>query len=135
MPPTLQHSPPPSNGSAMARASPTPNRAGRAPLGKVASMGRRRTWFRRILFVGQEARRQVITARRPVMVMTDGRTGTGHHVTDQAFAAGRRAGGRYVAVCGLPVLPASLTTPARGHCPRCERECTPGRNGGADHDN
>lgn len=110
------------------------DRAGAAPFGKVASMGRHRTWLRRFLFADRPVHLQVITPRRRVMVMTDARTGTGHRVTDHAFAAGRRAGGRYVAVCGLPVLPASLTAPARGHCPRCEQESTPVRNGGAAHE-
>ena len=51
----------------------------------------------------------------------DGPTGIAHHVTAAAFAAGRRTGGRYVALCGAQVLPARLTAPARFHCPACER--------------
>lgn len=93
-------------------------------------MGRHRAWLRKILFADREARMQGITARHRVMVMTDGRTGTGHRVTDQAFAAGRRAGGRYVAVCGLLVLPGSLTAPERGRCPTCERGGALARDGG-----
>lgn len=80
-------------------------------------MGRYRIWLQKGLF----ANRQASTVPRRVMVMTDGRTGMGHRVTDQAFAAGRHAGGRYVAVCGRPILPASLTAPERDHCPWCER--------------
>ena len=51
----------------------------------------------------------------------DGPTGIAHRVTAAAFAAGRRAGGRYVALCGARVLPERLTAPARFHCPACER--------------
>lgn len=41
-----------------------------------------------------------------------------HLVTDDAMAAGRPAG-RYVAVCGTEVLPASLTVPESRRCPAC----------------
>lgn len=40
--------------------------------------------------------------------------GVVHLVTDDAMAAGR-----YLAVCGNPVLAASLTTPERGSCRSC----------------
>lgn len=64
-------------------------------------------------------------ARTPVTGCTvgfaDGPTGIAHRVTAEAFAADRRAGGRYVALCGAQVLPESLSTPARYHCPACER--------------
>ncbi|MGH3426257.1 MAG: hypothetical protein ACRDQZ_01565 [Mycobacteriales bacterium] len=64
-------------------------------------------------------------ARTPVPGCTigfvDGPTGIAHCVTQDAFAAGRRTGGRYVALCGAQVLPARLTAPARYHCPACER--------------
>ena len=53
--------------------------------------------------------------------MTDGVTGVAHRVTGEAFAEGCRAGGRYVALCGVRVLPVRLTAPARVHCPVCER--------------
>jgi hypothetical protein len=103
------------------------SRPGRAaPLGKAALMNGHRTWLRKILFVDHQAS----TPPRRVMVMTDSRIGTGHRVTDEAFAAGRRAGGRYVAVCGLPVLPASLTAPERDYCPKCEQDSALGREGG-----
>jgi hypothetical protein len=39
-------------------------------------------------------------------------------VTDEAIAAGRRAGS-YVARCGAVVLAASLTMPERGQCRFC----------------
>ena len=51
----------------------------------------------------------------------DGPTGIAHRVAAEAFAAGLRAGGRYVALCGAQVLPERLTAPARFHCPVCER--------------
>lgn len=40
-------------------------------------------------------------------------------VTDAAFAAGRVDAGRYVTVCGIVVLPASLTTPEASYCASC----------------
>lgn len=89
-------------------------------------MGRHRGWLRKIRFADGQAS----TTPRRVMVMTDGRTGTGHRVTDQAFAAGRRAGGCYLAACGLPVFSASLTAPAREHCARCELVRDGGEVGG-----
>jgi hypothetical protein len=51
--------------------------------------------------------------------MTDARTCRAHLVTDAAVAAGRADTGRYVAVCGTVVLPASLTTLETSHCARC----------------
>jgi hypothetical protein len=51
--------------------------------------------------------------------MTDGYTNVTHQVTDEAMAEGRRAGGRYRAICGARVLSASLAAPVQGHCPRC----------------
>ncbi|HEY6422508.1 MAG TPA: hypothetical protein VIY28_04510 [Pseudonocardiaceae bacterium] len=57
-----------------------------------------------------------------VILLTDARSRTAHRVTDDAAAAGRRSGGgRYVAVCGIEVLPASLATPERTHCSPCSR--------------
>lgn len=65
-----------------------------------------------------------------VVRMTDGRTGEAHLVTEDAVIAGCRAG-RYPAVCGVEVLPASLTIPERGYCPPCARGggSAPGRSG------
>ncbi|MGH3766619.1 MAG: hypothetical protein ACRDS0_16905 [Pseudonocardiaceae bacterium] len=51
--------------------------------------------------------------------MTDGHTNLTHHVTDEAMAQGRRAGGRYRAICGARVLSASLATPAEQRCRTC----------------
>ena len=46
--------------------------------------------------------------------------GLEHLVTDEALAAGRRAG-RYIAVCKSEVIAASLTTPETGHCEGCRQ--------------
>jgi hypothetical protein len=47
-------------------------------------------------------------------------SGVVHLVTDEAMAAGRAAG-RYWAICGYPVLSASLTAPERQRCSLCLR--------------
>lgn len=54
-----------------------------------------------------------------VVAMTDARTGRMHLVTDAAVAAGRVNAGRYVSVCGVVVLAASLTTPESSYCAYC----------------
>jgi hypothetical protein len=51
--------------------------------------------------------------------MVDARTLQAHLLTDEALAAGRRGEGRYVALCGVDVLPASLTAAERGYCTSC----------------
>ena len=72
----------------------------------------------------RSARIPVVTAPpRLIAMMVDARTGTAHRVTDESVAAGRRAGGRYVAVCGAQVLAANLTMPERDQCPSCQ-SCT-----------
>ena len=76
--------------------------------------------LREILGRGRRARPPV-PALRCTIAFTDGPTGIEHRVTHEAFAAGRRAGGHYIALCGAQVVPASLATPARFHCPACER--------------
>lgn len=99
-------------------------------------MGRHRSAavLRKILFAGRRTRLSVTTARTCTIAMTDGPTGTAHLVTDDAFAAGRRAAdGRYLATCGAEVFAASLTTPARRHCTACERGSTSTRPGGRPH--
>jgi hypothetical protein len=65
----------------------------------------------------------VVTVPLRPIAMTDATTGTAHLVTDESVAAGRRADGRYVAVCGAQVLAASLTMPERGQCQSCQ-SCT-----------
>ena len=77
--------------------------------------------LREILGRGPHARTPAATTPRCTIGFADGPTGIAHCVTEETFAAGRRAGGRYVALCGAPVLPASLSAPARYHCPTCER--------------
>ncbi len=56
-----------------------------------------------------------------VIEMTDARTHRAHLVTDEAAAAGRADVGSYVAVCGVVVLAASLTTPGTSYCSDCWR--------------
>ncbi len=51
--------------------------------------------------------------------VTDGPTNVTHYVTEEEMADGRRAGGRYRAICGTRVLSASLATPVRRRCPTC----------------
>ncbi|MBV8540513.1 MAG: hypothetical protein JO364_08560 [Pseudonocardiales bacterium] len=71
--------------------------------------------------LGHRARTPVATTPGCTIGFADGPTGIAHRVTADTFAAGRRAGGCYVALCGAEVLPARLTAPARYHCPACER--------------
>lgn len=83
--------------------------------------------FRRVAtlreIVGRCRRARPAAAPVPAgtVVLTDGVTGVAHRVTREAFAEGCRAEGRYVALCGVRVLPVRLTAPARVHCPVCER--------------
>lgn len=86
--------------------------------------GRRRYWritTLRDILVRRPWTPVAAPARQCTIGCSDGPTGIAHSVTEEAFAAGRRAGGRYVAVCGAQVCPASLTAPVRYHCPACER--------------
>lgn len=63
--------------------------------------------------------RHVVTKRRSVE-MVDVRSLVAHVLPADAAAAGRRGGGRYVALCGAEVIPASLTAaPERGYCQAC----------------
>lgn len=55
-----------------------------------------------------------------VIKMTDTRTVVAHLVTDEAVAAGRRAG-RYVGLCGADVLPGSLKEDTNRFCPYCRQ--------------
>lgn len=54
---------------------------------------------------------------RQVIPITDARTGDTHLVSEDAWAAGCRAG-RFTAVCGSDVLAASLTTNSEHSCQR-----------------
>ncbi len=80
---------------------------------------RRLAMLREIL--GRRARRPLTPVPAGVVVLVDGVTGAAHRVTREAFLAGCRAGNRYVALCGVRVLPLTLTASARFHCPVCER--------------
>jgi hypothetical protein len=82
---------------------------------------RRIATLREILDRSRRARPPAVLAPVCTVEFADGPTGIAHRVTAAAFAAGRRAGGRYVALCGAQVLPERLTAPARVHCPACER--------------
>jgi hypothetical protein len=57
--------------------------------------------------------------------MVDARSRTAHFFTDDALTAGRQAKGRYIALCGRDVLPASLTTPERDYCLLCSYMAIP----------
>lgn len=59
-----------------------------------------------------------VPRHRPVEVV-DAHTPTAHFLTHDAFAAGRLPKGRYIALCGQDVLPASLAEPGRGRCSSC----------------
>lgn len=68
---------------------------------------------------------RVITKRRGVE-MVDIRTLVAHVLSDAAAVAGRRGGGRYIALCGTEVIPASLTAaPEGGYCGSCTAIPTP----------
>jgi hypothetical protein len=89
--------------------------------------------LRKILFAGRQTWGPAPTAPLLTIELVDSRTEVAHRVADEAFAASRRDRGCYRAVCGVLVLPASLTAPARGHCPACERGIAPTRNKGRTH--
>jgi hypothetical protein len=54
-------------------------------------------------------RRVQRTTRHRAIEVVDARTLTAHFLTMDALAAGRLPTGRYIALCGHDVLPASLT--------------------------
>lgn len=56
-----------------------------------------------------------LSGLRSVWVTADGMD---HAVADEEIAAGRSAG-RFMALCGLPVAPAALSTPPGPRCDRC----------------
>jgi len=76
----------------------------------MAGKHRRHTWRRHRR--GETARGR---SRSRLAGVTDAGTLIEHLMTGQAAPDGR---GRYVALCGARVLPASLTTPG-GFCPLC----------------
>jgi hypothetical protein len=68
----------------------------------------------------RDAGRHRRASRRPRTVeMVDARTLQAHFLTDEALDAGRRGAGRYVALCGRDVLPASLTVAQARYCTGC----------------
>jgi hypothetical protein len=64
-------------------------------------------------------RRVQRTTRHRAIEVVDVRTLTAHFLTMDALAAGRLPTGRYIALCGHDVLPASLTEAGRSRCPSC----------------
>jgi hypothetical protein len=54
---------------------------------------------------------------RPVGII-DAKTHIEHLMTDESAVAYRHSG-RYLALCGVEVLAASLAAPDRGRCPMC----------------
>jgi hypothetical protein len=50
--------------------------------------------------------------------MTDSHPNVPHHVTDEAIAGGRRAGGHHRAIWGTRVFATSLAAPVWQRCPR-----------------
>jgi hypothetical protein len=54
------------------------------------------------------------------MGITDAHTRVEHLITDESAMAHRRSG-RYLALCGVQVLAASLTAPGRDQCRRCQQ--------------
>ena len=54
--------------------------------------------------------------------MVDVRSLVMHLLTPDAAAAGLRGKGRYIALCGAEVIPASLTEPGRSRCKPCLSE-------------
>lgn len=57
--------------------------------------------------------------RRRTAEVVDARTLQSHLLTPDALAAGLSAAGRYIALCGEDVVPASLTEPGNGRCSSC----------------
>ncbi len=70
-------------------------------------------------------RARLTVRRRPLIAWVDLRTSLTHLLTPDAAAAGRRGGGRYIAVCGAEVIPASMTEPGRGDCEPCRTSSIP----------
>lgn len=67
----------------------------------------------------QRRGRPQLGLRPRVFAWVDLRTSVTHYLTPEAAAAGRRGGGRYIALCGAEVLTAGMTDPGRGTCPSC----------------
>ncbi len=66
------------------------------------------------------AARPAWAVRRTRLVeMVDARTDEAHWLTSDALDAGRRGGGRYIALCGADVLAHSLAAPPLDFCRAC----------------
>ena len=63
--------------------------------------------------------RRAEQAHRRAVEVVDAHTLHVHLLTNDALAAGRHPEGRYIALCGQEVLPASLTDPGHNRCPSC----------------
>ncbi|MGH4003467.1 MAG: hypothetical protein ACRDSO_05085 [Pseudonocardiaceae bacterium] len=66
----------------------------------------------------------MITKRHTTTEVVD-ISGQAHLLTDTAMTAGRRGGGRYVALCGTEVLPAALVAAPESHCRTCHAATVP----------
>ncbi|MGH3844097.1 MAG: hypothetical protein ACRDS0_22015 [Pseudonocardiaceae bacterium] len=61
-----------------------------------------------------------VTTKRRGVEMVDITTLVAHVLSDAAAVAGQRGGGRYFALCGAEIIPASLTAaPEGGYCRSC----------------
>lgn len=74
-------------------------------------------------------RRRPTLRRRSFVAMVDVRSLLVHLMTPDAAAEGLR--GRYIALCGADVIPASFTEPGQGRCEPCVRTKTVIRVGAA----
>lgn len=74
-------------------------------------------------------RAETTPAPRRAVEVIDAHTFTAHFLTMEALAAGRHPQGRYIALCGQDVVPASLTEPGNGRCSFCV--AVPGQRAGA----
>jgi hypothetical protein len=62
---------------------------------------------------------------RRTVDMVDLHTNQIHLLAADAAAAGRKADGRYRALCGADVLPAALVEPGKGYCWLCRTPRSP----------
>lgn len=72
--------------------------------------------------MGARHRRHASASTRPrprTVEIVDVVSRMAHQLTFDAVDAARGASGRYIALCGSEVLPASLTAPPQGRCRSC----------------
>jgi hypothetical protein len=84
-----------------------------SPAGRCGATGAE---FMPVMTPGRPARRPGLKNFRIV----DAQTSMEHLIIDESVVAHRHAG-RYLAVCGVQVLAASLTAPQQSRCPVCPR--------------